>query len=971
MMTRPCASGLWKWTALVLIATSATVAAQVAPYVEVISAWPSAKLYYQETLTLTCHGGGDPAPTFSWSRDSGSLPPLAVVDGTAGTLTLVNTTDADSGVYTCTADNGVGTAVANINVTGCPDISTCPDSNPNCASWAASEQCKNNPRYMFRNCRLSCNICFPNLGAHCKTIRRGRSWDTWECYNVTSVPRAVQTELNLDRTFYQKYLHAYGIPILGSSLLPDDALRRACYDVLFMLADRRDLRDSYYNFNGRVGIMAESEVTLNIPEHSSLDPFFNQRARGLGATVARPISTGAEENLLCYSTDRYRVEDIFMSELAHGIDLLGCRICISDFKPRLQAAYRAALANGLWANTYAAANIDEYWAEAVQSFFNVNHERTRPDGIHNHVNTRAELQEYDPALYSIVDEIFPCGNFPVKRCERDYANHTMKMDCLSKNHWRKTVVGNAVWGQTLAAIATTQVSQTPAASTPTTSTTRTAAQAIADTTPAVPVAQPSSTAAAPAVATEPPAQSSSVISDLTLDHAWTDHLTVFWTVVGSQPIWHYRLRYQRTDGSTSYQDLSPAPTASATSATLSGLLPDMEYTIVLTSYGMDDRPNGVIRGTYRTDSIVANVECEQDSMTLSIPLAALRAVDLESMHLLDPSCGATVEGDAVKMHTSLQGCGTRQETSGEDHLIFYNEAIANQVAHENGAMRGQPINMRFHCEFLRRYDVSQGEIMYHIPSSRIQIVDANNTFTLEMHMYTSADFNASYEASDFPIQVTPSDRLNFGLSVTSPLDNLEVLATDCVSTPTTDPNDSPRVNIIEDSCEVDETLQKENDLSNDKALYYSVDAFTFPNAAESSLVYFHCTMILCFKDDPDSRCRQGCNPARRRRAVSDGTEARVRRETNRDHKAEISQGPFRIQFKEKAGPAGFPLGTVIGVSVGVAGVMVLLTVAAVLVKKRYGVARESKKGMDTVGLDNYTFQPWEKMNKAVTAYTKA
>ncbi|KAI8491016.1 hypothetical protein Bbelb_314350 [Branchiostoma belcheri] len=467
------------------------------------------------------------------------------------------------------------------------------------------------------------------------------------------------------------------------------------------------------------------------------------------------------------------------------------------------------------------------------------------------------------------------------------------------------------------------------------------------------------------------------LSGLTLYDAGIGHLAVSWTVVGYLLISRYTLRYQPADGSGSYQDLSPAPGPDATSATVQGLFADTEYILTLTSFGEGDQPNGEISGTYTTESFVVNVVCDQDSMSLSIPRAALPAVNVEDLHLLDPDCGATEDEDVFKLETHLQECGTRQETSGDDKFIFSNEVIAKQVTQANGAVRNQPVNLPFQCEFLRQNVVSQGDdIMYNIPSPRLQIIDANNSFTMEMHMFTSEDFSATYESSDFPLQVSPSDRLHFGLSVASPLDNLELFARDCVSTPTTSPDDSPRVSIIDDGCQVDQTLQKDNDLSNDKALYYSVDAFTFPNALDPSLVYFHCTMIICFKDDPDSRCKQGCIPpaARRRRAVLDGTEGRVRRESSRDKQADITQGPFQVQSGEEAGigPAGVPLGTAVGAAVGVAGIMVLLIVAGVLVKKRGGLALgRMKRDDDTVGLDNYAYQSWGKMNKTGIADTKA
>eukprot|EP00058_Branchiostoma_floridae_P004080 XP_002589568.1 hypothetical protein BRAFLDRAFT_81525 [Branchiostoma floridae] len=293
---------------------------------------------------------------------------------------------------------------------------SCQDNNANCGYWAGIGECQANPNYMLSYCQLSCNVCPTGLTSECVSQGRGCALDTWECNQVTNVPYDVRSSMSLDY-FYQKYLHAYGIPILGSSVVPDEALRRACYDVLFLLADRKDLRDSYYDYYGRAAIMAETEVTLDIPEHSDLDVSFNTRARGLGATVSRPVSTGAEENVLCYSSDRYRSEDIFLHEFSHGIDLLGARQVIPDWRSRLQAAYNSARAAGLWANTYADDTIEEYFAEGVQAYFDVNAQSLHPNGIHNHVNSRAELEAYDPALYLLIQEIFPCGNTLTKRCD--------------------------------------------------------------------------------------------------------------------------------------------------------------------------------------------------------------------------------------------------------------------------------------------------------------------------------------------------------------------------------------------------------------------------------------------------------------------------------------------------------------------------------------------------------------------------
>ena len=53
----------------------------------------------------------------------------------------------------------------------------------------------------------------------------------------------------------------------------------------------------------------------------------------------------------------------------------------------------------------------------MQSYFNVNAYSNPPNGIHGTVSTRDRLRTYDPVLYQLVEEVFPCNNVYLKRCE--------------------------------------------------------------------------------------------------------------------------------------------------------------------------------------------------------------------------------------------------------------------------------------------------------------------------------------------------------------------------------------------------------------------------------------------------------------------------------------------------------------------------------------------------------------------------
>ena len=61
--------------------------------------------------------------------------------------------------------------------------------------------------------------------------------------------------------------------------------------VVFLLADREDIRRSVYKCRGRAGVIAVTEGVTTIPEHSWLEDWWNGRSRGLGGTMWVPIST--------------------------------------------------------------------------------------------------------------------------------------------------------------------------------------------------------------------------------------------------------------------------------------------------------------------------------------------------------------------------------------------------------------------------------------------------------------------------------------------------------------------------------------------------------------------------------------------------------------------------------------------------------------------------------------------------------
>lgn len=224
-------------------------------------------------------------------------------------------------------------------------------------------------------------------------------------------------ELNAP-AIYTKFISASGYPIVASAGVSDFALKEAAYLVDMMLKQRPDVRDAMIRGGSRMSIIAWNEFTTDLPEWTWMaDPkddnrqaagvtardFWDARARGMGGSQTDPYCSCGEENLLAYAGDPYSAECILIHEFAHNIHLRGLVAVDPTFDDRVRAAYRKAMAAGLWKTKYASVNHHEYFAEGVQSWFDDNREN---DHDHNHVNTRAELIDYDPDLAALCREVF-------------------------------------------------------------------------------------------------------------------------------------------------------------------------------------------------------------------------------------------------------------------------------------------------------------------------------------------------------------------------------------------------------------------------------------------------------------------------------------------------------------------------------------------------------------------------------------
>ncbi len=109
------------------------------------------------------------------------------------------------------------------------------------------------------------------------------------------------------------------------------------------------------------GVIGKKERPTSLPEYAHMySEYWDRRARGLGGALDLQITTSAEENLLCMRSDRDFGKSIAVHEFAHTISVLGLGDGFDALRTVFTGIFDSALQQGLWENTYAESNLQEY-----------------------------------------------------------------------------------------------------------------------------------------------------------------------------------------------------------------------------------------------------------------------------------------------------------------------------------------------------------------------------------------------------------------------------------------------------------------------------------------------------------------------------------------------------------------------------------------------------------------------------------
>ncbi|NXU72994.1 ZP2 protein, partial [Oreotrochilus melanogaster] len=256
--------------------------------------------------------------------------------------------------------------------------------------------------------------------------------------------------------------------------------------------------------------------------------------------------------------------------------------------------------------------------------------------------------------------------------------------------------------------------------------------------------------------------------------------------------------------------------------------------------------------------------CTQDGyMDFEILADSTRPLlDLDTLRLRDPSCRPAFKSslnDRVWFHVPLNGCGTMYWSDGEK-IVYENEVRASWTDLPlRRISRDSELRLTILCSFSNG-DASLSVKVDNLPPLASSV--NQGPLSLVLLSYPEDSFRQPYRDDQYPIVRYLQQPIFLEVQVLNRNDpNLHLVLDDCWATASEDPSSLPQWNIVVDGCAYD--------LDSYRTVFHPVGhgvsyanyrqrlevktfAFVSGGKALPGLVYFHCSILLCDRFQPDS-----------------------------------------------------------------------------------------------------------------------
>ncbi|XP_077942142.1 uncharacterized protein LOC120809139 isoform X2 [Gasterosteus aculeatus] len=288
--------------------------------------------------------------------------------------------------------------------------------------------------------------------------------------------------------------------------------------------------------------------------------------------------------------------------------------------------------------------------------------------------------------------------------------------------------------------------------------------------------------------------------------------------------------------------------------------------------------------------VESNVICTETTMTIELEKASLPGHHADHLRLND----ATNTACRLKSNTThifavipLNDCGTDIEE--DDINLRFKNAITTFDNVADVITRKHLLEVDFYCQYPKRGNVMQ-VFMAHRP--KVEVWDKGfGTFTYQFEFYPNDQYLTAIDPSTYPLVYVLGSRIFMQIEATSSINNTVLFVESCRVTPYDNQNYQQTYSIIENGCNVDQTVEIHS-TSHQRQFQFSMEAFKFIGSHDQ--VYISCTVLMCEAGSPNTRCSQGCVNSTMQSGWPAAHHQRKRELIAQGQRHFVSQGPLRL-----------------------------------------------------------------------------